>query len=72
MKTSSTKPMRSPMRGLRRILVPTDFSDKAARELRVGLIVMAMQGRTGLKRALLGSTAGRVVRHAPCPVLVVR
>ena len=43
-------------------LVPTDFSDKAARKLRVGLIVMAMQGRTGLKRALLGSTAERVVR----------
>ena len=153
MKTSSIKPMKSPMTGLRRILVPTDFSGKAAqalryaaplarrlggkisllhvlewpvvpatlgaamtdenkiaeaawrkldelaqatvppelldrilvrtgrayqditeaaRGLRTDLIVMATQGRTGLKRALLGSTAERVVRHAACPVLTVR
>lgn len=153
MKTSSTKPMKSPMPGLRRILVPTDFSELAAQALRyavplarqlggkisllhvlewpvvpatlgaamtdedriteaarrkldelaqatvppglldkthvrtgrayqdiaeaargqrMDLIVMATQGRTGLKRALLGSTAERVVRHAACPVLTVR
>ena len=35
------------------------------------LIVIATHGRTGLQRALLGSTAERVVRHAPCPVLTV-
>ena len=38
----------------------------------VDLIIIATQGHTGVKRALLGSTAERVVRHAPCPVLVVR
>jgi len=33
---------------------------------------MPTHGHTGLKRVFLGSTAERVVRHAPCPVFVVR
>jgi len=45
---------------------------EAARTLKVDLIIIATRGHTGLKHALLGSTAERVVRHAPCPVLVVR
>jgi universal stress protein A len=45
---------------------------KAARELKIDLIVIATHGYTGLKHTFLGSTAERVVRHAPCPVLVVR
>lgn len=36
------------------------------------LVVMGTHGRTGLGRVLLGSVAERVVRHAPCAVLVVR
>jgi nucleotide-binding universal stress UspA family protein len=36
------------------------------------LIIIATHGYTGLKHAFLGSTAERVVRHAHCPVLVVR
>src|SRR6185503_2810715 len=44
----------------------------AARALKTDLIIMSTHGYTGLKHALLGSTAERVVRHAPCPVLVVR
>jgi nucleotide-binding universal stress UspA family protein len=36
------------------------------------LIVVGSHGRTGLSRALLGSVAERVVRHAHCPVLCVR
>jgi nucleotide-binding universal stress UspA family protein len=43
-----------------------------ARETGAGLIVAGTHGYTGLKHALLGSTAERLVRHAPCPVLVVR
>lgn len=36
------------------------------------LIVVATHGRRGLGRILLGSVAENVVRHAPCPVLVIR
>ena len=43
-----------------------------ARELNVDLVVLASRGNSGLKRVFLGSTAERVVRFAPCPVLVVR
>ena len=38
----------------------------------VDLIVMGTRGRTGLKHALIGSVAEKVVRHAPCRVLVTR
>lgn len=37
----------------------------------VDLIITAAHGRTGLKNFLLGSTAEQIVRHGPCPVLVV-
>jgi len=43
----------------------------AAGERAADLIVIATHGHTGLKRIWLGSTAERVVRHAPCPVLTV-
>lgn len=39
---------------------------------RIDLIVIPSHGRTGLSRFLLGSVAERVVRFAPCPVLVLR
>jgi nucleotide-binding universal stress UspA family protein len=45
---------------------------EAARTLKSDLVIIATHGFTGMKHALLGSTAERVVRHAPCPVLVVR
>jgi nucleotide-binding universal stress UspA family protein len=43
-----------------------------AKALGADLIVLGTHGYTGLKHALLGSTAERVVRHGPCPVLTVR
>lgn len=43
-----------------------------ARESKANLIIIATHGHTGAARLLLGSTTERVVRHAPCPVLVVR
>ena len=43
-----------------------------AEELRVGLIVMGSRGRGGVRRALMGSVSDSVVRHAHCPVMVVR
>jgi nucleotide-binding universal stress UspA family protein len=45
---------------------------KAAKEFDTDLIVMATHGYTGWKHFAIGSTAERVVRAAPCPVLVVR
>ena len=37
-----------------------------------GLVVMGSRGRGGIRRALMGSASERVVRHAHCPVMVVR
>jgi len=45
---------------------------RLAQKIPADLIVMPTHGRTGLKHVFLGSTAERVVRHSPCPVLVVR
>jgi nucleotide-binding universal stress UspA family protein len=45
---------------------------RIAKERGVDLIVIASHGRTGWGRILFGSTAESVVRHAPCPVLVVK
>jgi universal stress protein A len=45
---------------------------EAAKDLDVDLIVIATHGYTGWKHFTIGSTAERVVRAAPCPVLVVR
>lgn len=45
---------------------------EAAKELDVDLIVIATHGYTGWKHFAIGSTAERVVRAAPCPVMVVR
>jgi nucleotide-binding universal stress UspA family protein len=43
-----------------------------AREEHVDLIIIATHGHTGVEHLLFGSTAEKVVRKAPCPVLVVR
>jgi nucleotide-binding universal stress UspA family protein len=43
-----------------------------AEAIGAGLIVMGSRGRGGIKRALLGGVSDSVIRHAHCPVLVVR
>lgn len=45
---------------------------EAAREMKADLIVLTTHGYTGIQRVLLGGTAERIVRHAPCPVLTIR
>ena len=43
-----------------------------AEDIGAGLIVMGSRGLGGIRRALMGSVSDSVVRHAQCPVLVVR
>ena len=43
-----------------------------ARQRNVDLIVTATHGRSGLEHLVMGSVAEKVIRHAPCPVFVVR
>ncbi len=51
---------------------PWEVIVSVASKTRADLIVLGTHGYTGLKHAMLGSVAERVVRHAPCPVLTVR
>jgi len=51
---------------------PFDEIVRTAKTFNADLIIIGTHGRTGFKRAFLGSTAERVVQHAHCPVLVVR
>lgn len=43
-----------------------------AKKKKAGLVVLATHGHTGLKHFYMGSTAEKLVRHAPCSVMVVR
>jgi nucleotide-binding universal stress UspA family protein len=51
---------------------PAEVILRRARELPADLVVMTSHGHGGWTRALFGSVADRVLREAPCPVLVVR
>jgi nucleotide-binding universal stress UspA family protein len=46
--------------------------DQYAKEEGIDLIIIATHGHSGMEHVLFGSTAEKVVRYAPCPVLVVR
>ena len=59
-------------RGFVRVGTPWREIVALAEELRVDAIVVGSRGLTAIQRLLLGSTAENVVRHASCPVLVVR
>ena len=43
-----------------------------ARDHDADLIVISSHGRTGISRLVIGSVAERIVRYAPCPLLVLR
>lgn len=68
--------MKIPAKLVEKVLVrfgaPFAEITSAARTLKADMIVLTTHGYTGLKHVLMGSTAERVVRHAPCPVLTVR
>ncbi len=50
---------------------PSELILEAARDFRAGLIVCGTHGRTGFRRAALGSTAEEIVRRSNSPVLLV-
>lgn len=52
--------------------IPADEIVETAKKEDVDLIVVGTLGRSALQKLLLGSVAEKVIRHAPCPVLVVR
>ena len=53
--------------------IPWDrIVDAARRDAQCDLIVLGTHGRTGVARWMLGSVAEKVVRHAPCSVLIAR
>jgi len=52
--------------------VPAEEVLRVARRQRADLLVLGTHGRTGLRRALMGSVAERIVSQARCPVLTVR
>jgi nucleotide-binding universal stress UspA family protein len=52
--------------------LPAEEIVALAEDLGTDLIVVGSRGRGGMRRALRGSVSDRVVRHAHCPVLVVR
>lgn len=63
------------LKDIERIVVkgrPYEEILKFARENKADLIVIGTHGRRGLDRVIFGSTAEKVVRDAPCPVLSVR
>jgi nucleotide-binding universal stress UspA family protein len=51
---------------------PAEVIVRRAGELGASLILMTTHGRSGLGRLFFGSVADAVLRHAPCPVLLVR
>jgi nucleotide-binding universal stress UspA family protein len=55
-----------------RIGRPDEQIVDSAEEIGAGLIVMGSRGLGGIRRLLMGSVSDSVVRHAHCPVLIVR
>jgi nucleotide-binding universal stress UspA family protein len=51
---------------------PSHVIIEQAAAISADLLVMGTHGRTGITHLLIGSVAERVIRHAPCPVFVVR
>jgi universal stress protein A len=52
--------------------IPNEEIVKFSSENNVDMIIMGTYGKKGLERFIFGSTAEKVVRSAPCPVMTVR
>jgi nucleotide-binding universal stress UspA family protein len=64
----------SPEHDTSRVVVgePAEAIVRLAEEVHASLVVIASHGRTGIARLVLGSVADKVLRDAPCSVLIVR
>jgi nucleotide-binding universal stress UspA family protein len=51
---------------------PHDVLLGMAKQRNADLIVIATHGRSGLEHLVMGNVAEKIIRHAPCPVFVVR
>jgi len=51
---------------------PHELILNLARDRKADLIITSTHGRTGLRHLVMGSVAEKIIRHAPCPVFVVR
>jgi nucleotide-binding universal stress UspA family protein len=65
-------PQSSSLREFIQVGKPASEIVRTAKEWQADLIVIGSHARHGIPRALLGSVAEAVLRHAPCPVLVIR
>lgn len=77
--TDRLEALAAPLRGEGRTVevaaipgIPGEVIVQQAEERGADLVAMGTHGRSGVAHLLLGSTAERVVQHAPCPVLTVR
>lgn len=52
--------------------IPFDEIVRVAKDKSIDLIVMGTHGRRGLSHVMLGSIAEKVIRDAPCPVMIVK
>jgi nucleotide-binding universal stress UspA family protein len=52
--------------------VPAEMLIQLASDRRADVVVTATHGRSELAELIMGSTAEKLIRHAPCPVFVVR
>jgi len=60
------------VRSHQKVGAPADQINQFALRQGSGLVILGTHGWSGIERVLLGSTAERVVRGAPCPVMTVR
>ena len=51
---------------------PAEVIASTAQKLPAAMIIMGSHGRTGFRRFMIGSVAERTLRHAQCPVLIVK
>lgn len=60
-----------PLETICEVGVPTADICRVARERRVDYIVLGSHGHSSLYELIIGSTAQGVLKHAPCPVMIV-